>query len=97
MKKECMLIEKMLTISTFHISKRTAHLIGLEQIPLVIYPKDGYGWFLYLDLESCEKEELSSIPEDLWKIISFAKMQGCNWLCLDCDGEMLKQLPVFDW
>ena len=26
-----------------------------------------------------------------------AEKAGCTWLCLDCDGEKIKNLPIYEW
>lgn len=88
-------INKMLTVSTGHISKETAELLDKDNIyGLVVYQKDEYGWFIFL---SEEDDYYAGIPDELLKLIKFAKDLGCSWLCLDRDGDVLEYLEVFDW
>ena len=88
-------ISKMITVSTGHISKETAELLENDNIyGLIVYQKDEYGWFIFL---SEEDDYYVSIPDELLKLIKFAKDLGCSWLCLDRDGDVLEYLEVFDW
>lgn len=86
-------ISKMLTISTAHITERTGKLLDEEILGLCVYKKLDYGWFIHL-LDDLDKIE---IPEDLRKCLSLAQSLGCEWLCLDCDGEVLDFLDVYEW
>lgn len=90
-------ISKMLTISTAHITKETADLLNVEMkednMWLCVYNKENYGWFIHVpdDLEDL------NVPDELMKCLLFAKDIGCDWLCLDCDGEVLPYLHQYNW
>lgn len=90
------LIDKMMTLSTAHISEETAHLLDDERAAtkwgLIVYNKSVYGWFLNLGFD-----ELFNIPMDLLKCINYALDHGCSWLCLDRDGDTTLELPTYDW
>jgi hypothetical protein len=92
-------IAKMLTLSTAHISEETANklnvkiIYGMNYIPLPIYNKDGYGWFIFV---SEDYNELN-LPDDLKKCLDLATENECEWLCLDCDGLIVPNLPTYDW
>ena len=90
-------ISKMLTISTGHVSKETAELLDYDNINgIVVYQKDEYGWFILASsYNDYDLEE--DLPKDLVVVLEFALSHGCEWLCLDCDGEVLDDLEVFDW
>lgn len=94
-------ISSMLTVSTSHISAATATKLDLSQetngdIGIIYFNKGDYGWFIWLaDYDDYYTD--SRIPIDLLKVMKFAKAQNCCWLCLDCDGEVLDYLTVFDW
>ena len=91
-------IVKMLTISTAHITKRTADMLDAIDTPfdVCIYDKgtalDKYGWFL---TDWTLQEETR--PEDLRACCKFAERNDCAWLCLDCDGEVVDCLPTYEW
>lgn len=90
-------IEKMMTLSTIHITESTSKYLDREdRAELVVYPKSEYGWFIYLGLDSL-KDELLLIPKDLVEIIQFAIKNDCMWLCLDCDGDEEESLPIYEW
>lgn len=95
-------ITKMITLSTAHISRETANkldiktIYGVNFIPLPIYNKDGYGWFICLSSYLKMLDEIE-LPEDLKACCSLAKENDCEWLCLDCDGEIYPGIPTYDW
>ena len=86
---------KMMIMSTGHISKNTAILLDKDRVGVVVYPKDNYGWFIVVT--DWKDDETASIPEDLKQCLSLAEKNGCDWLCLDCDGECYPELPIYDW
>lgn len=88
-------IVKMLTISTAHIKQETAELFNDCDIPfdIGIYDKKSYGWFLF----DWDLSQAIDIPLDLLACFRLAEEHGCTWLCLDCDGEIVKDLPTYEW
>ena len=87
-------ISKMLTVSTAHITQETSELLDNDKLSIVVYPKSEYGWFILV----CDWDEYENeLPKDLKKFLMLAEDQGCNWLCLDCDGEVLGFLDVYEW
>lgn len=90
-------IQKMITLSTAHITEQTAKLLDKEpeenNMAISVYKKSEYGWFLPIESISYD-----TVPfQDLKKVIEFAKDHGCSWLCLDCDGPMLEYLDTYKW
>ena len=106
-------ISRMLTVSTAHITKETADFIDeackdCMSSPLIVYKKaetmnigngdyytDNYGWFIYCNV--CKPG--LNIPKDLMMLMCFTTDSGCDWLCLDRDGEVLDNpyLAVYEW
>lgn len=93
-------INKMLTISTGHVTATTLGL--LEKDPVVnnfpeigVYEKGDYGFILYLTGEEL-LDRLDQLPADLAEVVEFSINAGCNVLCLDCDGEEVDELPWYD-
>lgn len=84
-------ISKVLIISTAHITQKTAEIIS--QLPLVIYEKDHYGYWILVP-EDCEE---NSYPMDLQKCLKFARENNCQWLCLDRDGYEVNGLRKYNW
>lgn len=95
-------IDRMLTLSTAHVSEHTAEMLSREpetdEMQLSVYTKsgtpgsEGYGWYVYVP-QKCAK----SVPPDLARVIHFAQAMGCRVLCLDADGPEEPSLEVFDW
>lgn len=104
-------IDKMLTISTAHVSQETAKLLDQEpednRMALTVYekgaPGESFGWFIYLDPHyqgSGFSEQLAAhgrIPEDLAGCLRLANDAGCGILCLDQDGAVLPYLKTYEW
>ena len=101
---------KTLDCSTGHISKATADRLTLqyaltdedespEHLPLIIYNKDEYGWFIKVP----RKEDLDlglvreELPGDLYLVLRCAMENECSWVMFDCDGADVEGLPKFDW
>lgn len=114
-------IEKILTLSTIHITPETDALLNEDigdSLPgICVYPKIGmpvgvilkssmtkitgsnYGWWIHIpqDDVSPDLRELKGLPTDLFCCIKYAFEHGCEWLCLDCAGATVQDLPEYDW
>lgn len=106
-------IHKMLTLSTAHITPETANQLDeylgyfAEEDPnhrpaeepeqqfegLAVYPKAEYGWFIYIG----HADGAEGLPADLAYLIGFTQQQGCLWLCLDRDGDVVDDLISYEW
>lgn len=90
-------ITKMITISTAHIKESTTSF--LEEILLFPVYKFDYFYIIWIDddMEPYLKPFKNAIPNDLWGCIMFAHNLGCQWLRLDRDGEIMDELPIYEW
>lgn len=98
-------IIKMITVSSGHVSEETFEALAMDGIRnkygLPIYSKsapgnsEGYGLFIYLT-SGCIDEE-TEIPEELKSLVKLAQDNGCEVLCLDCDGPEIEGIPTYDW
>lgn len=91
-----MYICNILYMSTCHITEATDNLMANGKIrDLVYYPKveDGmqYGYFIYT-----EDFMGNDVPEDLVRCVEFARNNGCSWINMDCDGDEVDGLPVYE-
>ena len=93
-------ITKVLTISTAHITEETDRKLQDESevnnMCISVYDKSDYGYWIYIDPYDrlmCNE----NIPADLLNCIKLARRNDCQWLCLDCDGEVVPELPTYDW
>ncbi len=86
-------ISKILSVSTAHISKGTCGFLCWlpHEIDAVIYKKGYYGWFIL----TCDLDEQSNIPNDLWKLMKFSEANGCDWLNIDVDGPIVDGLETY--
>lgn len=93
-------ISKMLTLSTTHISQKTAEWLN-DQEEIVSYEKECYGWFIYIPPKKSEilKEYLLNkyVPEDIKCLIKVAVEQDCVWICLDNSVQPILELPLYKW
>lgn len=95
-------LSKMVTMSTSHITEETNRYLSNKDneryFGFVIYEKENYGYFMYLPTDREEDEEyLKELPEDLAGIFTFARNNNIDVVCLDCDGEVLEELPTYEW
>lgn len=97
-------IERMLTISSAHVSQNTRELLDevIDDtccVPMPpVYEKSGYGWFVACDPDTDNEalgEAWDDYPVDLVAAMRLAKEQGCFWLCIDCDGPEVDELKPF--
>ena len=88
--------DRLLTISTAHITPETADwLDGLED-DLPVYSKKMYGWFIEITSEWFDRCDIT-IPEDFANLIAFCLTNHIDTLCLDTSAETLDILPEYDW
>ena len=89
-------ITKMITISTAHIKESTTSFLD-ETLLLPVYPSD-YFYTIWIEDDTEYYDTFKNeIPNDLLACIMFAHNLGCQWLCLDGDGEIVDELPVYEW
>lgn len=93
-------VSRMVTMSTGHISKETSEMLADTHcyLPLAVYNKADYGWFIYLPPEEDEDAEiLQELPKDLALIFMFARHNEFDIVCLDSDGNSAYGLPKYEW
>ena len=93
-------ISKMITMSTGHISEETSKILRdiNNTLPISVYDKTGFGWFIYLPIDKTEDARiLKELPKDLAMIFMFARHHMFDVICLDCDGNDIDELPIYDW
>lgn len=89
-------IQKVLVLSTSHLTKATADLLtsGADGLP-VFFDKGEYGWWVHVPERT--KDLRDECPEDLRKVIIYAHRLDCCWVCLDRDGDANPNLPTWEW
>lgn len=92
-------IDKMLTISSCHVSTDTKDLLDQaandnEEDPMPpVFEKQRCGWFVACNPDN--EETWDNYPADLVQCMKLARDNGCFWLCLATDGPRLEALDFF--
>lgn len=93
------MIENMLVTSITSVSEETANLLDNAYTSvlsgIVRYAKDEYGWFVFVP-PSPVIDELN-LPDDLRRLLHYARDLQCDWVMLDRDAEAIDALPTYDW
>lgn len=95
-------IHRTFVASTCHVTKADADFLqenatSSGMVPLVVYEKGEYGWWLYLGDVLGTADTTTCVSEPLAGLIRLARDHGCVWLMLDADGPVYDGLPVYDW
>lgn len=86
-------------VSTAHLTPRTAHYLGNTPVgewPCLGGPYGDYGWFVYAHEENADAGP-DLIPEDLFGVMSWARVEGAAYILFDADGDTVDALPSHDW
>lgn len=95
--------EKMLVLSTGHISETTAKELPDSYAGMARADRPDWwptfardeGWvFAIYDGDDVAYQYA---PKDLVACLEFARVRGCRWLMLDCDGAQVSELPFHTW
>jgi len=89
------MIEKYMDLSTGYVTRETAEWLDEQPSGIIMYPKGEYGWFIYTGYID-ELPEV--IPDDLVRVIKYARKKKCGWIVLDRDGDDdIMELPFYEW
>lgn len=95
-----MTIERVLTVSTAHISAETDEKLcngDMDEAGMTVYEKGDFGYWIFVDPVAEVFWFKNEIPDDLMQCIKLAQSMDCSWLCLDCDADILPELPTYEW
>ena len=92
----------MLVLSTSHITAETDESFRLctDDVPAIFYPKlsphddEPLGWIIPIETEI---EWSHIVNDDLVAIRKLAEREGCTWIMLDRDANVIEELPIYDW
>jgi len=105
-------IEKMLVISTGHITEKDMTLLTEEGLYPYTILQTGYGTIISLvtnmtlppreqsvDFITEFKEEkwMKIFSKEFMEILRIAKENDCFWVNFDRDGSQYEELPLFEW
>jgi hypothetical protein len=95
----------MLVLSTGHVSKKTAKFLDeadyrAEAKGVRFYPSAGgvwsYGWLIYVG--DPETWPTDCLPDtSLLACASYANKAGFQYILFDRDGNLVDELPHYDW
>lgn len=98
-------IERILVISTGHVSEDTAD--WLDSIDWFSEGPSGnkygeYGWFMYAHddpacIPSPPHAPAGQYPTDLWAVFEKARELGAFYVLLDCDAIKINGLKTWEW
>ncbi|MGE7828498.1 hypothetical protein [Paenibacillus sp. NPDC093718] len=89
----------MIAVSTAHVTRMAMEFLINQDVkmPLVIYEKNQYGYFIVVP----ESEELEcmqgKLPESLFHVLHYASNKKIDWLMLDSDGLEIPGLKTYEW
>ena len=55
-----------------------------------------YGWLVYAH-DEYGGDDADEVPEELKRVIAWAKERGADWIKFDRDGAEYEELPTWDW
>ncbi len=86
-------IRKFLTLSTGHVTAETATKLDLYPAAWGIYggPLEA-GWFIW-----APEHDIEGAPEDLMRVLRFARAHDCPYVLFDRDGDVIPDLPTWEW
>lgn len=90
-------VEKVLVLSSSHITKE--EMTELEES--IYVDSDAKGeYFVVFSVTAGENDDAtlkSFCGENAYKLVLFARENGCTHLKLDRDGDVVEGFPTFDW
>lgn len=92
-------IRKFLDLSTAHITAKTRDLFNNggcsdDYVRYALVDLHGeYGWWVYAE-PVCSDYRL---PDDLDRVMRYARDNGCDWILFDCDAAEVDDLPTYKW
>ena len=97
-------IVSVLELSTAHVSKATAKVLddtlaergqAWQENSIILDDHRGYGWWVWIATDDIEEHD-AKLPEDLRKVVQFARGIGCTWVLLDQDADTIEKLPTYE-
>lgn len=95
-----MAINQYLDLSTGHITDRTCN-VWASRNPYPVVATYPCGVIVAVPSELPEQHPDTPrnimIPEDLKRVIEYARSKGCALIRFDSDGDFIDELPSYDW
>lgn len=90
-------------ISTAHIKQETSAWLTNQKNRYIVAAKYPEGFFVSIldDMYDLGETELRitypEVPTELMNTLLWAHRKGYYWVRLDCDGDIIEELPTFEW
>lgn len=88
------MLGKYLDISTSHLKEETLNSLSENKMPYSYDYKEGV--FISVPDKNVIREEVCDLPSDLLILLNYAWENGISLIRLDADGEVMKNLPVYE-
>lgn len=89
--------EKMLAISTSHVTSETAKRLSEDTIyGVTVFEKGKYGWWVHTTTMD-DPLHPNEVPTELAEAIKLAVSFGCDWIMFDRDAPVIEELPHWEW
>lgn len=79
-------------LSTGHLKEETVRNISILMGNSTIVAEYEYGFFIYVT-----EDQMDDWPEDLETVAQLVRNAGYTWIRFDSAGDMLENLPTYDW
>lgn len=86
-------LNKILSMSTGHITENDAKLLESEQGFTV--GKYEEGFFIFTNVFEMRKQE--GYSEEFYNLVLLAKELDCRFMNIDRDADYIPGLPTFEW
>jgi hypothetical protein len=64
-----------------------------DERPVATIAGFGYGWFLTANPPD---GALEAMPEDISRLLEYARSHNCDYVVIDRDADTLEELPAFE-
>jgi hypothetical protein len=91
-------IQNTLIVSTSHIPQEEAEWLGNSYYPAAFWAFKDYGWIFWIPSEMETFEiVLGRFPHNVQMLMQLAMSLDCEFLRIDADGPVYKNLPTWEW
>jgi len=87
-------IQKLMVMSSAHLTRKTLYDIEMDHVRVVAYPNE-YGAFVMVEFDPT-LNDFKGQPKDLKACRELANSFGCSWIKFDRDGPAVRGLPIYD-
>lgn len=105
-------ILKILDLSTNHLPKHLAAIDAILGDGALQYESDalnetlgvttyvhprGHGFICYVPGAQPDDAHVVGVPDEMSKVLEYAREHDCSFVNFDADGEVCDDLPIWEW